>query len=450
MFSWRSHPDEGQLLRFCDGELTARETSRIEDHVRGCWECRTHIDEVRGMIGDYVRYRKDVLRRGIPDPPVPWATLSNEFRRLRDQEPSVRHLTAFRRPFAWILAGLAAFAAAAATVVLLHPDSRSATPQSDIHEKKPPSAGVRAPEYRASQLPPKRSESLPGELIVPEKRVGPEDELKVIAALHRIGADLGDPVVVTRRPEKIVISGAGLEAERIAQLQAAVATIPNVSFDFAAPLTPAADASPVVVQSGRLSPVQSQIARQFTDHAAFQKFADQTLETSEEILARAHAIRALADRFPLNVESQMSAKSVSLLAAIRKEHITALASAAEDIDRSVMPVLQSLHANATSTPSPPKVSWQQLADPLLSTAEKMDQVIGTMLATTTGSSAGGLNASAVGSVAGSPAVSGAIRSPDGVSTTALGAQLADALSEMKQHIATFQYLSEDGQARRDR
>jgi hypothetical protein len=449
MFSWRSHPDEGQLLRFCDGELTARETSRIEDHIRRCWDCRTHIDEVRGMIGDYVRYRKDVLRRVVPDPPAPWATLSNEFRRLRDQETSGKYLTVFRQPFAWILAGLAAFAAAAATVVLVHPDSRPATPQSDIHAKKSASAGVRAPEYRASQLPAKRSEPL-AESTIPKEPVGPEDELKVIAALHRIGADLGDPVSVTRRPEKIVISGAGLEPGRIAQLQAAVATLPNVTFDFATPGPPAADTSPVVVQSGQLSPVQSQIARQFADHAAFQKFADQTLEASEEIVARAHAIRALADRFPLSVESQMSARSVSLLAAIRKEHVTALARAAEGIDRSVMPVLQSLHANATSTTSPPTVNWQELADPLLSTAEKMDQVIGTMLATTTGSSAGGLNASAVGSLAGSPRASDAAGAPDGMSATALGAQLADALSELKKHIATFQHLSEDGQARHDR
>lgn len=446
MFKWRSHPDEGQLLRFCDGELTAREALRVEDHIRGCWECRTHIDEVRDMIGDYVRYRRDVLRPSIPPPPTPWTSLSHEFRRIRNQETSGRHLTVFRRSLAWTLAGLAALAAAAATVVLIHPDTRPATPRSDVRERKP----ADAVEYRASQIPPKRSESFPRKSAVPVELVGPEDELKVIAALHRIKADLGDPVAVTRRPEKIIISAAGIEPERIAQLRAAVATIPNVSFDFAAPGAPAADASPVVVQSGRSSPVQAQIARQFPDHAAFQKFADQTLETSEEILARAHALRSLADRFPPSVESQMSTKSISLLAAIRREHITALASAVEGIDRSVMPVLQPLRANVNSAQSAPTVNWQELAEPLLSTAEKMDQVIGTMLATTTGSSVGGLSPPAIGAVAGSPGAADSARSIDGMSASALGTQLADALSEIKRDIATLQHLSDEGQTRRDR
>ena len=306
MFSWCWHPDEGQLLRYCDGEMTERETSRIEDHIRRCWECRTHIDEVRRMIGDYIRYRRDVLRPSIPPPPVPWASLNHEFPRIRNEQTVGRRLI-FRRPLAWIAAGITVLAAAAATVVLIQPDSHPVTPRSEIRERKP----AERTEYRASQLPPERSESFPKKSAAQEERVGPDDELNVIAALHRIGADLGDPVEVTRQSQKIFIHGAGLEPERIVQLRASVGSIPHVSFDFASPALPAADASPVVVQSGRLSAVQSQIARQFADHAAFQKFTDQTLEASEKLLTRAHALRGLADRFPPNVESQMSAKSVA-------------------------------------------------------------------------------------------------------------------------------------------
>ena len=114
------------------------------------------------------------------------------------------------------------------------------------------------------------------------------------------------------------------------------------------------------------------------------------------------------------------------------------------------PLLQSLHADANSPPSPPPVNWQQSAGSLLATAEKMDQVIGIMLATTTGSSVAGLTASTLGSVAGSPSTADSGRSIEGLSAPALGTQLVDALSDVKKDIVTFQHLSEDGQTRRDR
>ena len=40
----------------------------------------------------------------------------------------------------------------------------------------------------------------------------PADELLVIAALHRIGADLGEPVEVRREGPEVVVNVAGVEA----------------------------------------------------------------------------------------------------------------------------------------------------------------------------------------------------------------------------------------------
>jgi hypothetical protein len=121
MFNWRNHPDDLALLRFCEGELKTRELARIERHVRGCWECSTHIDDVRRTVGDYVRYRQDVLLPAMPPPSAPWTNLDSEMQRLRTQG-AVPRSRALRLPLPWVFAGLAAVAAgaaAAAEVVLL-------------------------------------------------------------------------------------------------------------------------------------------------------------------------------------------------------------------------------------------------------------------------------------------------------------------------------------------
>jgi len=48
----------------------------------------------------------------------------------------------------------------------------------------------------------------------PGPEPGPAEELQVVAALHRLGADLGDPVEINRSGAQIVVSGLGIAASR--------------------------------------------------------------------------------------------------------------------------------------------------------------------------------------------------------------------------------------------
>src|SRR5260370_918315 len=98
------HPDDAQLLRFCDGELPAREASRIERHLEACWECRTQVEDIQKTIGNYVRYRKDALQSELPPPPMPWRDIRSQFERTEAGAPTPH----FTRWF---------YAAAAAAVV---------------------------------------------------------------------------------------------------------------------------------------------------------------------------------------------------------------------------------------------------------------------------------------------------------------------------------------------
>src|ERR1700704_1661307 len=102
MFSWRTHPDEENLLRFCDGELRTCDASRVARHLDTCWECRTHVDDIRKIVGEYVHYRKDTLQPSFPGPPEPWMDLNPEFQRIRaEQSRRVRPGAMFRRPMGW-------------------------------------------------------------------------------------------------------------------------------------------------------------------------------------------------------------------------------------------------------------------------------------------------------------------------------------------------------------
>ena len=73
------HPDDGVLLRYCDGELAAGEARKVEKHLEACWQCRTEIEELKATVAECMRYRKNVLGAHLPAPPQPWGDLSRGF-----------------------------------------------------------------------------------------------------------------------------------------------------------------------------------------------------------------------------------------------------------------------------------------------------------------------------------------------------------------------------------
>src|SRR5438445_1546276 len=76
------HPEEGQLLRYLDGELPRRQLRQVREHLEACWRCRAELGEMQAAVADCVRYRKNVLVKCLPAPPEPWKNLSREFDRI--------------------------------------------------------------------------------------------------------------------------------------------------------------------------------------------------------------------------------------------------------------------------------------------------------------------------------------------------------------------------------
>jgi len=68
--------------------------------------------------------------------------------------------------------------------------------------------------------------------VTPTIAAGPSEELRVIVALHRIGADLGEPIDVRREGGSLLVNVTGLAAQRQSEVKAALSGIPSVKLQF--------------------------------------------------------------------------------------------------------------------------------------------------------------------------------------------------------------------------
>ena len=383
MANWQMHPEEGELLRYCDGELRAKETARVARHLEACWDCRTRLDDLKQAIAEYVRYRRDVLEAALPGPPQPWRNLRGEFARMRvpdDSGAAWRRI--FQRRAVWLLAGTLT----AGTGILFY-----------ATKERPPGVGQasRPVAPRAAAIPAPPASLQPGvrtgaaSAPVPRKgpaAPGPEDELRVIAALDHIGADLGDPIEVVRTRDRIVVTCIGLEVGRMREVRAALSGLPRVTLELSPKPNVSAAGSPLEVVGAPHATMRAEVARQFDSPAAYEKFVDALLKTSEAMMARAHALRRLATRFPADVEAPMSADAKTLLAAIREHHETALAREVSSLNRSVQPFIGPLAPALAGNPA--REDWQTRTMRVFSEAEQVDRLLGAVFAESQGAITG--------------------------------------------------------------
>src|SRR5260370_32696799 len=72
------HQDE-EMLKYADGELSARDAVEIRAHLEACWECRAALEDLQNTVSQCVGYRKNVLQRHLPPPPAPWTDIYQRF-----------------------------------------------------------------------------------------------------------------------------------------------------------------------------------------------------------------------------------------------------------------------------------------------------------------------------------------------------------------------------------
>jgi len=103
-----------------DGELPAREASRVESHLATCWACRVRKEDLESAIREFIGLHRSFDRQ-IPPPDGPRALLKAQISQLSEAHrvSGMRWLRSFSPRFSWTVVA-AGLMLAAATGMLFH------------------------------------------------------------------------------------------------------------------------------------------------------------------------------------------------------------------------------------------------------------------------------------------------------------------------------------------
>ena len=209
------------------------------------------------------------------------------------------------------------------------------------------------------------------------------DELHVVATLHDLGADLGDPIEVSRSGSDVLVSGVGIAPRRQQAITNALSAKANVVVRFSEASAAGAQPQPVSgnetgarTDAGQL---QTGLAERAGGRPNLDQLATQVLDTSESMMARAYALRRLAEEFPAGAEPDLNGADRQLLERLRREHTTAMRQAAAEINRALESILAGTPADNPAIPEDAvSGSWQAATEELFQSARKLDKLLGVM------------------------------------------------------------------------
>src|SRR6266849_7277202 len=79
------HPSEDELLLYVDGELEAKATNHVRNHLEACWSCRVRTEKIEETISTFIDYRNQVLKPLAEPPPHDWRGFDGKLRNLASQ-----------------------------------------------------------------------------------------------------------------------------------------------------------------------------------------------------------------------------------------------------------------------------------------------------------------------------------------------------------------------------
>ncbi|MCC6587899.1 MAG: zf-HC2 domain-containing protein [Bryobacterales bacterium] len=229
--------------------------------------------------------------------------------------------------------------------------------------------------HSAGPVEPSRGVQPPLTEVKPLAGTTPADELKVFAALRKLGADLGEPIEISRTADAVVVTVLGVDPSRRQQLQSGLASLSRVDLRFPElPAPPTVSTWRNLSRSTVTSPFEGDLNQYFGGRAAVDRFTDQTLELIDSAVARAHALRRLTEHFPPQVVATLPSDDRAEFQNLYADHATALAQSARQLNQLTNPVLTTLKA-------PPVSAGTGAATPaeLLDSARTVEQLFAAVL-----------------------------------------------------------------------
>jgi hypothetical protein len=178
-------------------------------------------------------------------------------------------------------------------------------------------------------------------------------------ALHRIGACLGDPIVVTvESPARVMVRGLAETIERKEQLMAAVAGLPLVTVQVQTvaealaaqqggklDVSPPHRSTPMTIHASRF-PLEGRLEQYFRDRGGSTEvslqitaLANRALSLSDAVMADTWALSRLAEQFPGTGRNVLTASSRWLLEIMARDHTASLRVTLDSIRHLLEPVL---------------------------------------------------------------------------------------------------------------
>lgn len=371
MIESQHHPDLEALLQLADDSVPSRSNRWVRKHVASCWKCRSQFEELQETVREFARYHEKVLLPNLPAPPQPWPDLRSRMRQLDDENPlpdlwkrtaAYMSLPAVFSVKRLLIAGFA-FSCVALALTLALRTGKQPEPAPAI--KNPATSPAIPPATKPLPV------SNPTAKTVPALSSAADTEVRIFAALHRIVADLGDPIEISADSTgHFSVIGIGLASQRQAEVRDALASLPDVAVTFSQ-ATPAGGSQAsksraLSFEAGR-SPFEAPLEQFLGGQPAWENYANQVLDESDAVMMRAHALQTLAEHFPPTKRAELHERERAMLDEICDAHRSAFQEHARRLESLVAPVRDALHA-------PPPSAAKETAG-LLASAQRMDRIL---------------------------------------------------------------------------
>jgi hypothetical protein len=229
----------------------------------------------------------------------------------------------------------------------------------------------------------------PGPLTVPVETAEPStysEELQVVSALHRLGADLGDPIEISREGGQVLVSGTGIPPQRQQQIHGLLDRLPHVAVRFDDPEFPAS-AMPVQSEPAtrdaagpEKSTYAARIEERLGGRPQFERFSASVLDWTDTAMTRAYALRRLAQQFSVAAEKEMTPEDRLTLRKMGREHLAAFTQDAQRVASTVKPVVAGMGGGVTQLEFRQEpVDWQSASEDLLAAARRSETLLAVVL-----------------------------------------------------------------------